>query len=109
MTNSKIIHTLEKSLFSNRLWVIGFFVLLTFFMFSSAMQLKVDAGFSKHLPLQHEYMQTFTKHREEFGGTNRVLVALIAKEGDMLHPNFLMFSNRQQTMCSLLKVSIVPG
>jgi uncharacterized protein len=95
MTNSKTINTLENSLFSNRQWVIGFFVLLTVFMFSSAMQLKVDAGFSKHLPLQHEYMQTFTKHREEFGGANRVLVALIAKEGDMFTPEF--FDTLKQT------------
>ncbi len=74
---------MERILFSNRPWVIGFFILVTLFMLSSAMKLKVDAGFSKLLPLQHEYMQTFTKHRQEFGGANRVLVALIAKEGDM--------------------------
>jgi uncharacterized protein len=88
MSDSKIIKTLEDILFSNRPWVIVFFILVTIFMFSSAMKLKVDAGFSKLLPLQHEYMQTFTKHREEFGGANRVLVALIAKEGDMFTSEF---------------------
>ncbi len=79
---------MEKILFSKRPWVIVFFVVVTVFMFSSALKLKVDAGFSKLLPLQHEYMQTFTKHREEFGGANRVLVALMAKEGDMFTPEF---------------------
>ena len=88
MSDSKIIRSMETILFSNRPWVIGFFVIITLFMFSSAMKLKVDAGFSKLLPLQHEYMQTFTKHRQEFGGANRVLVALIAKEGDMFTPEF---------------------
>ncbi|MCH8262984.1 MAG: MMPL family transporter [Proteobacteria bacterium] len=88
MSDSKIIRSMETILFSNRPWVIGFFVIVTLFMFSSAMKLKVDAGFSKLLPLQHEYMQTFTKHRQEFGGANRVLVALIAKEGDMFTPEF---------------------
>jgi len=88
MSDSKIINTLEKLLFSNRPWVIGFFVLVTISMFFSATKLKVDAGFSKLLPLQHEYMQTFTKHREEFGGANRVLVALIAKDGDMFTSEF---------------------
>ncbi len=88
MSDSKIINTMEKILFSNRPWVIGFFILVTLFMLSSAMKLKVDAGFSKLLPLQHEYMQTFTKHRQEFGGANRVLVALIAKEGDIFTPKF---------------------
>ena len=88
MADSKIISTLEKTLFSNRRWVMVFFVFVTIFMFSSAMKLKIDAGFSKLLPLQHEYMQTFTKHREEFGGANRVLVALIAKDGDMFTSEF---------------------
>jgi len=88
MVGSKKIRSMENILFSNRPWVIGFFVLITLFMFSSAMKLKVDAGFSKLLPLQHEYMQTFTKHRQEFGGANRVLVALIAKNGDMFTPEF---------------------
>jgi uncharacterized protein len=88
MSDSKIISTMEKILFSNRPWVIAFFVIVTVFMFSSALKLKVDAGFSKLLPLQHEYMQTFTKHREEFGGANRVLVALMAKEGDIFTPEF---------------------
>ena len=87
-TPAKIISTMEKILFSNRPWVIGFFVIVTLFMFSSSMKLKVDAGFSKLLPLQHEYMQTFTKHRQEFGGANRVLVAMIAKEGDIFTPEF---------------------
>lgn len=88
MAESKTIASLEKFLFSNRPWVIGFFVLVTVFMMSSAMQLRVDAGFSKQLPLQHEYMKTFTKHRQEFGGANRVLVALIAKNGDMFTSDF---------------------
>ena len=88
MADSKIINTLERILFSNRPWVIVFFVIVTLFMFSSALKLKVDAGFSKLLPLEHEYMQTFTKHRQEFGGANRVLVALIAKEGDIFTPEF---------------------
>ena len=88
MSDLKIINTMEKILFSNRPWVIAFFVIVTLIMFSSALKLKVDAGFSKLLPLQHEYMQTFTKHREEFGGANRVLVALIAKQGDMFTPEF---------------------
>ena len=88
MSGSKITSTLEKILFSRRPWVIGFFITITVFMMSSAMNLKVDTGFSKSLPLQHDYMQTFTKHRQEFGNVNRVLVALIAKQGDMFTPAF---------------------
>ena len=48
----------------------------------------IDASFTKQLPLKHEYMQTFVKHQSEFGGANRVLVALIARDGNMFTPAF---------------------
>lgn len=50
-------------------------------------QLRVDAGFKKQLPLDHEYMQTFQFY-EEFGGANRILVALMARDGNMFTPEF---------------------
>ena len=50
--------------------------------------LHIDASFTKQLPLKHEYMQTFVKHQAEFGGANRVLVALVARDGNMFTPGF---------------------
>jgi hypothetical protein len=50
--------------------------------------LRIDASFTKQLPLEHEYMQTFVEHQAEFGGANRVLVALIARDGNMFTPGF---------------------
>ena len=50
--------------------------------------LRIDASFTKQLPLKHEYMQTFVKHQAEFGGANRVLIALVARDGDMFTPGF---------------------
>jgi len=88
MSESLFIQKLENFIFSNRNLVIIFFSLVTLFMLYSALQLRVDAGFSKLLPLEHEYMKTFTKHRQEFGGANRVLVALIADDGNMFTPQF---------------------
>ena len=88
MQESPLIEKLEALLFSNRKIVIVFFCLVTLFMLYSAMQLRVDAGFSKLLPLEHEYMQTFVKHRQEFGGANRVLVALVASDGNIFTPQF---------------------
>ena len=54
----------------------------------SATQLRVDAGFSKMVPLEHEYMRTFTEYQKTFGGANRVLVALRVKGagGDIYTP-----------------------
>ncbi len=83
-----IIAKIEQLLFSQRKSVIGLFIAITIFMAWSASALKVDAGFNKLLPLQHEYMQTFVEYNKEFGGANRILVALIAKEGDIFTPAF---------------------
>jgi predicted RND superfamily exporter protein len=83
-----IISSLENAIFGHRRLVIGVFVLLAIFMGYSATHLKIDAGFKKLLPLEHEYMQTFVKHGKEFGGANRVLIALKAKDGDIYSKEF---------------------
>ncbi|MDX2480715.1 MAG: MMPL family transporter [Desulfuromusa sp.] len=79
---------LEKFIFNNRLILLGFFILVTLLMAYSVTNLRIDAGFSKLLPLKHEYMQTYVEHRKEFGGANRVLIALMAKEGDIFTAEF---------------------
>ena len=78
----------ERFLFGRRALVIAAFALVTLVMGWFAAQLRVDAGFLKLVPLQHPYMQTFLQHREEFGDANRVVVALMAREGDIFTPEF---------------------
>ncbi len=79
---------LEKLIFNNRRIFLGFFVLITLLMAYSVTNLRIDAGFSKLLPLKHEYMQTYVEYRKEFGGANRILIALMAKQGDIFTPEF---------------------
>ena len=79
---------MERLLFRRRALVIAAFALVTLVMGWFAAQLRVDAGFLKLVPLQHPYMQTFLQHREEFGDANRVVVALMAREGDIFTPEF---------------------
>ena len=88
MRSSHITSLLENVLFGYRGPIVTLFFTVTLFMFCSALQLRVDAGFSKLLPLHHEYMKTFIEYREEFGGANRILVALIARNGNMFTPGF---------------------
>jgi predicted RND superfamily exporter protein len=83
-----ILDRIEGFIFGARPLIIGLFVFVTMIMGYGLTNLHVDAGFSKHLPLQHEYMQTFMEHRDEFGGANRVLVALRAKDGNMFTAEF---------------------
>ncbi|MCG6868224.1 MAG: MMPL family transporter [Gammaproteobacteria bacterium] len=79
---------LARLVFGHRAVVIGLFAVATLFMAWSATQLRVEAGFTKLLPTQHEYMQTFLQYRHEFGGADRVLVALTVDEGDIFTPEF---------------------
>lgn len=67
--------------------IIGFAV-LTGFMAWSAAHLRVDASFNKSLPLDHPYIRTFIKHQAEFGGANRVLIALVPAKGDIFTAEF---------------------
>jgi len=83
-----MINLLENIVFAYRKTVIVIALVMTAFMLYFATQLRIDAGFTKLLPMQHEYMQTFTKHQQEFGGANRVLIALMVKEGDIFNKPF---------------------
>ena len=78
----------EQAVFDHRRLVLVLFALLTAFMAWSASHLRIDAGFTKLLPAKHPYMQTYLKYQQEFGGANRILVAVIAKNGDMFTPEF---------------------
>ena len=79
---------IEKSLFSIRPIVILFFFICTCLLGWSASQIKVDAGFEKNIPLEHEYMKTFVDHQELFGGANRVMIAVQNTRGDIFTPEF---------------------
>ncbi len=88
MSEIKLVSSIENILFNRRKTIIGLFIVVTLFMLWSVSHLKVDAGFSKMLPLQHDYMKTFVTHRAEFGGANRILVALTVDKGDIFTPEF---------------------
>lgn len=75
-------------MFRHRTPLVVGFALLTGVMAWFAAHLRIDASFNKSLPLDHEYIRTFTKHQREFGGANRVLVALMVKQGDMFTAPF---------------------
>jgi predicted RND superfamily exporter protein len=79
---------LERLIFGHRRLVIALFLAVTAFMAYSASRIGIDAGFAKLLPLKHEYMQTYLEHRQQFGGANRLLIALTVREGDIFTPEF---------------------
>jgi len=103
MKFGSITERVETLIFNNRRLLIGLFAVITVLMLYSATNLRIDAGFSKLLPLEHEYMQTFTEYRKEFGGANRVLIALMVKDGDIFTPEF--FSTLEQATDDVFFIS----
>ncbi len=81
-------HRAADAVFAVRPLILLVFLIGTVVAIFFAMQLRVDAGFKKQLPLEHEYMQTFMEYEREFGGANRVMVALVAEDGEMFTPEF---------------------
>src|SRR5262245_30122440 len=75
-------------MFRRRTPLVIVLALLTGVMLWFATHLRVDASFNKSLPLAHDYIKTFTKHQSQFGGANRVLVALMVEEGDIFNEKF---------------------
>jgi predicted RND superfamily exporter protein len=81
---------LEALIFGNRTLILVLFALVTLLLTTVAVRgLRIDTSFTKTLPLRHEYMRTYLDPRvAEFRGANRVLVALIARDGNMFTPQF---------------------
>ncbi len=77
---------IANGVFAARKPILAAFALLTLFMGHAALQLRMEAAFEKFLPLKHPYMLTFVQYQQEFGGANRLLIALEAKEGDIFTP-----------------------
>ena len=88
MTVATLINALARLVFSHRRVLLTLFIFITIALGYSATRLRVDAGFNKMIPLAHPYMKTFTEYQKTFGGANRVIVALMQKDGDIFNADF---------------------
>jgi predicted RND superfamily exporter protein len=84
----RLVEALENALFGHRRIALLTFVLMSGWLGYQTSNLSVDAGFEKHLPLGHPFMRTFLEYQSEFGGANKLLIAVRAKEGDIFTPRF---------------------
>lgn len=78
----------ERAVFRHRLLVIIAFAAATLFLGYQSSQLKLDAGFTKNIPLNHEYMVNYMKHRKDFGGANSILVSVCDKNDTIFNQTF---------------------
>ncbi|MCF3648320.1 efflux RND transporter permease subunit [Synoicihabitans lomoniglobus] len=85
---ARVITLLETFVFDHRTKLVVGFIALTVLMGWFASRTHVDASFKKSLPLEHPYIQTFTEFESDFGGANRVVIALMAKDGNIFTPEF---------------------
>lgn len=83
-----LIDLCEKIIFRHRLIVIFLFLVATGFLGFKSSQLQLDAGFTKNIPLNHQYMLNYMKHRKDFGGANSILVSVCDKSGNIYNQNF---------------------
>jgi predicted RND superfamily exporter protein len=80
---------IENFIFGLRAPILILLLAFTLVMGFFASQLRMDAGFTKMLPIGHSYIETFFEYSESFGGGNRILVVLENKEGDIFERDFL--------------------
>ena len=85
-----LVGRLERLIFGHRAVILVLFALGTVLFAAIAVRgLRIDTSFNKTLPVRHEYMRTYLDPRfAEFRGADRVLVALIARDGNMFTPQF---------------------
>jgi hypothetical protein len=76
-------------IFRHRKLLLILFILITIVLGAMASQLRVQAAFTKMIPLKHPYMATFLEYQADFGGANRVLVALKNQKGDIYDKQFM--------------------
>ncbi len=89
-TEPAFIRSLERFVFGRRRLLLVLFGVFTVLFATLAVRgLYIDTRFTKQLPLKHEYMRTYLERQAEFGGANRVLIALVARDGNMFTPEFM--------------------
>jgi len=77
------------TIFHWRLVFLAIGLTITLALGLSAMQLRVTAGFTKMIPLHHEYMRTFQDYQADFGGADKVLIAVKVRQGDIFQKDVM--------------------
>ena len=83
-----MVEKLEEIVFRTRGIILAVFAAFTIYSGYYATNLKMTAGFEKQLPAGHEYIQTFQEYRDRLFGSNRIIVVLKEREGDIWNKDF---------------------
>ncbi|MEO8806953.1 MAG: MMPL family transporter [Burkholderiaceae bacterium] len=77
---------IEVVTFRHRRAILIALALFTVVMAWFALQLKMDAGFEKQMPIGHEYIKTFQTYRDDVLGANRLTIVVKARKGNIWTP-----------------------
>lgn len=80
---NRLVSRLEKGFFGHRAIVLVVIGLFTAVMAVFAVQLRMDAGFEKQMPIGHEYIKTFQQYRNDLLGANRITFVVRARKGSI--------------------------
>ena len=78
---ARLIHRLERVVFRWRAPILVALALATVVLGLFALQLHMDAGFEKQMPLDHEYVKTYRTYRNDVIGANRLNFVVRARQG----------------------------
>lgn len=80
---ARSVERLQRLLFGHRALILVLLLAFTAVMGVFASRLHMDAGFEKQLPQHHEYIRTFFEFRNEVFGSNRIMVVVRARDGEI--------------------------
>ncbi len=83
-----MVKILENIVFRLRAPILIFLLGCTIYAGWAALDLRLDAGFDKQLPIDHEYVQTFQQYRDSLFGSNRIIVVLKARQGTIWNKDY---------------------
>ena len=89
ITQDHILRAIEPLIYAKRAVTMSILLVITVIFGYLASQTQIDAGYLKSIPLEHEYMETFLKYRDELGGANQILVVLMQEDGKIYNEEFL--------------------
>ncbi|MDX1496391.1 MAG: hypothetical protein R3352_02445, partial [Salinisphaeraceae bacterium] len=67
----RVVAQLAKGLIGHRKLFSAIFLAVTLFLGWSATNVRLDPGFLKLIPVEHEYMVTMMEYMDDFSGANR--------------------------------------
>lgn len=86
---TRALRRLEDFCFRFRNAILLALIAFTIVMGYFALQLRMDAGFEKQMPVGHEYIETFKQYRDDLLGANRLNFVVKVRQGTIWTPEAL--------------------